>query len=213
MGVRRSARSVVYDVQVRKEENFHRNLCVNLLDAVLNIHPFSTEPSSDFMVIHASAKFTQRLKCEVSLPNRKHFQSVKVDAWSGDIMRVYGVGDCALMMNDASFSIVVIPLKGLTFETFLQVFLQRAARLFIQAGGVLETQNQTVVVLRRTDRSLIGSMNSAKQDALYEIQAQLENEMIDWDQVEDRLNEIPFSAIGYSSPKQELVRVLDSPLY
>jgi len=117
------------------------------------------------MVIHASAKFTKRLKCEVSLPNRRHFQSIKLHSWSGDIVRAYGVGDCAVMMNDASFSIVVIPLKGLTFEKFLPIFLQRAARLFIQAGGSLETQNQTVVILRRTDRSLIGSMNGAKLEA------------------------------------------------
>lgn len=128
-------------------------------------------------------------------------------------MRAHGVGDCALMMNDASFSIVVVPLKGMTFETFLPAFLQRAARLFIQAGGLLEAQNQNVVVLRRTDRSLIGSMNSAKHDARYEIEAHFENDEIDWNQVEDRLNEIPFSAIGYNSPKAELVRVLASPLY
>lgn len=165
------------------------------------------------MVIHASAKFTKRLKCEVSLPNRRHFQSIKIHSWSGDIVRVYGVGDCALMMNDASFSIVVMPLKGLTYETFLQAFLQRAARLFIQAGGSLETQNQTVVVMRRTDRSLIGSMNAAKHDAHYEIQSRLENDVIDWNQVEDRLNQTPFSALGYNSPKDELVRVLASPLY
>ena len=56
-------------------------------------------------------------------------------------------------------------------------------------------------------------MNAAKQDARYEIQAHLENEAIDWEKVEDRLNQIPFSAIGYNSPKDELVRVLASPLY
>ena len=51
-------------------------------------------------------------------------------------------------------------------------------------------------------------MNAAKHDAHYEIQSHLENDVIDWNQVEDRLNQIPFSALGYNAPKDELVRVL-----
>jgi hypothetical protein len=166
------------------------------------------------MVIHASAKFATRLKCAVSLSNRRHVQTIKIDSWSGDIVGAYGVGDFAVMMNDASFSVVVVPLKGLkTFDQFLEVFLPRAARLFIQAGSSFETRNRTVIVLRRTDRSLIGSMNGAKREARYEIESHFANDEIDWNQVEDHLNQIPFSAIGYNSPKDELVRVLASELY
>jgi hypothetical protein len=86
--------------------------------------------------------------------------------------------------------------------------------LFIQAGGSLETRNQTVIVLRRSDRKLIGSMNDARLHARDAIEGQwLEKEAIAWDEVEDYLNEIPFSANDYILPKDELVRVLASPLY
>jgi len=106
-------------------------------------------------------------------------------------------------------------LKGLkTFEKFLEVFLPRTERLFTEAGGSLETRNQTVIVLRRSDRQLIGSMNDARLHACEEIEGQWsEKGSIAWDQVEDRLNEIPFSATDYVLPKIELARVLASPLY
>ena len=167
------------------------------------------------MVIHASAKFATRLRCQVSAPNRRHIQRGKIDCWSADILRAYGVGDCALMMNDASLSMVVVPLKGVkTFEAFLELFLHRAARLFSEAGGTLEIRNQTVVVLRRTDRQLIGTMNDARLHACAEIEGQWsETGSIGLDQVEERLNEIPFSATDYVPPKIELARVLSSPLY
>jgi hypothetical protein len=118
-------------------------------------------------------------------------------------------------MNDASLSMVVVPLKGLkTFEAFLEVFLHRAERLFIEAGGSLEVRNQTVIVLRRSDRQLIGTMNDARLNACAEIEGQsLEREAIDWNQVEDRLNETPFSMTGYVLPSIELARVLGSGLH
>jgi len=167
------------------------------------------------MVIHASKKFTTRLRCQVSAPTRRHIQRGKIDCWSADILRAYGVGDCALMMNYASLSMVVVPLKGVkTFEAFLELFLHRAARLFSEAGGTLEIRNQTVVVLRRTDRQLIGTMNDARLHACAEIEGQWsETGSIGLDQVEERLNEIPFSATDYVPPKIELARVLSSPLY
>jgi hypothetical protein len=167
------------------------------------------------MIIHASAKFSDRLNCMISLPGRRRPQTGNIDCWSADIVRAYGVGDCALAMNDASLSIVVVPLKGVrTFEQFLPAFLERAARLFKAAGGFLETRNQTVIVLRRTDQQLIGTMNDAQRNARYEIEyRRAQDAGVDWDAVEDELNQIPFSAIDYILPNDELARVLASPFH
>jgi hypothetical protein len=167
------------------------------------------------MIIHASAKFSDRLNCMISLPDRRRPQTGKISCWSADILRTYGVGDCALAMNDASLSMVVVPLKGVrTFEQFFPAFLERAARLFKAAGGFLETQNQTVIVLRRSDQQLIGTMNDARRHACHEIEnGRSQNGQVDWDAVEDELNQIPFSATDYILPKEELARVLASPFH
>jgi len=121
----------------------------------------------------------------------------------------------ASAMNDASLSMVVVPLKGVrTFEQFLPAFLERAARVFKAAGGFLETRNQTVIVLRRSDRQLIGTMNDARRHTCHEIEYRWSQDgQVDWDEVEDELNQIPFSAIDYALPKEELPRVLDSPFH
>lgn len=118
----------------------------------------------------------------------------------------------ASAMNDASLSMVVVPLKGVrTFEQFLPAFLERAARVFKAAGGFLETRNQTVIVLRRSDRQLIGTMNDARRHARYEIEyRRAQDADVDWDAVEDELNQVPFSATDYVPPKEELARVLAS---
>lgn len=98
-----------------------------------------------------------------------------------------------------------------TIEKLLEVFLRRAARLFIEAGGSLDTRNQTIIVLRRTDRDLIHAMNGARLRAWHEIKRQWdERGVIAWDEVEDRLNKIPFSANDYVLPKHGLARVLAS---
>jgi hypothetical protein len=66
--------------------------------------------------------------------------------------------------------------------------------LFIQAGGSLETRNQTVIILRRSDRRLIGSMNGARLHARDEVECQWsEKRLVAWDVLEDHLNEIPLS--------------------
>lgn len=60
------------------------------------------------MIIHASAKFTDHLRCAVSVPNRDHIQRAKIDRWSVDVFRARAVGNCALMMNGVSLSTVVV---------------------------------------------------------------------------------------------------------
>ena len=44
------------------------------------------------MILHA-AKFSDRLNCMISLPDRRRPQTGKIDCWSADIVRAYGIGD------------------------------------------------------------------------------------------------------------------------
>ena len=162
------------------------------------------------MIIRASERFVERLRCAVSLSGRDVVQYPRLDGWNGDIFHSRS-GQCAMLMNDASLAMVVIPLKGITtFDQLLGIFFQRAARLFADAGGVLETGNQTVIVLRRSDRSMIGTMNAAKEHARFAIEVALEE--IEWDKLEDRLNGRPFATLDYACPKDELPRAISSPL-
>ena len=58
------------------------------------------------------------------------------------------------------------------------------------------------------------SVNDARLHARDEIEGQWsEKGVIVWDELEDHLNGIPYSAIDHNLPKDELVRVLASPLH
>jgi len=64
------------------------------------------------------------------------------------------------MMNDASLSMAVVPLKGVkTFDQLLPAFLERTDRSFKATGGSLERRNQTIIALRRSGWRLIGPVN------------------------------------------------------
>jgi hypothetical protein len=163
------------------------------------------------MVLNVSAKFAKRLNSPVSFPDRRPLHLGWLDSWTTDIFQSQE-GQCALVMNDTTLSMVVLPLKGVrSFDQFLGVFLRRAARIFEEAGGVLDTQTQTIIVLRRSDRSVIGTMNEAREHARLEIEHL--NEHSDWNKVEDRLNGLLFSRNEYHPPREALSRALKSPLY
>lgn len=160
------------------------------------------------MIINVSASFVKRLHCPVSFADRRPIHLGWLDSWSADIFRS-DAGQCALMMNDTSLSMVAVPLKDIrTFEQFLPVFLHRAARIFKEAGGTLDPASQTVMILRRSDRSLIGTMNEAREHARIEI-AHLHGQL-DWNRVEDQLNGLIFSRIEYHTPRETLVRALNA---
>lgn len=162
------------------------------------------------MILHVSKAFAERLKCAVSLPNQRPLQKAVLDSWSVDILKFRKGGAVAVVMNDASLTTVTVPLKGIrTFGEFVATFLKRAAARFADQGGQLDSENQTVIVLSRSDRRLIGTMNEAKFIIGRSISDDLENgDDIDWDRTERYMNEVIYSRIDYDQPQERLRKLL-----
>lgn len=96
------------------------------------------------MIMYASQSFVKRLGCAVSLPNQKPVQGRAMDAWSGDMLKVYRIGEVAVMMHDASLTTLIIPMKGArSFEEFLLVFLRRVSEMLGSLGRIFDPANQT----------------------------------------------------------------------
>ncbi len=86
-----------------------------------------------------------------------------MDARSGDLLKFSHVGEVVVMMHDASLATIIIPVKGVRrFEEFLPIFLKKASDLFASVDATIDPINQSVVVLRRNNRRLIGLLNDAK---------------------------------------------------
>ena len=161
-------------------------------------------------IIYASARFVKRLKCTVSLSLDKPTQAQTTDGWSGDILKVSRAGGVAVMMHDASLATIVVPLKDIRrFEEFLSKFLRNVAELWELHGATFDAANQNVLVLRRNNRSLIGSLNNAKQLIEFTITDQMEaGQAIDWNEAQQLTNETPFTVIDSDSPFKRLASLL-----
>jgi len=162
------------------------------------------------MILHASKAFTEHMKCKVSGPNRRLPHHASLDSWSIDYFKVTKGGAYALVMNDASLSTIIIPLKGIkTFEVFLPLMLARVADFLGRYGLPFDASNQSVIILPRSNRSLIGTMDEAKvliQDSVYYDVNHVG--IIDWESLEQELNETPYSRIDYDTPDMRLRRVI-----
>ena len=161
-------------------------------------------------IIYASAFFVKRLKCTVSLSSDKLTQTRTMEGWSGDILKVACAGEAAVMMHDASLAVIIVPLKGVRrFEEFLLSFLRSEAELWKTLGATFDEANQNVLVLRRSNRSLIGSLNNAKQFIEFTVVDQLDDSKpIDWNEAQRFINQTPFAVIGYEFPLKKLEHLL-----
>lgn len=160
------------------------------------------------MILHASKSIMERLKCRVSTLGA--FQASVLDSWSVDLFKMAKVGNFVVVMHDASLSTFIVPLKGVrTFDAFLQLMLVRITDLFSRYCIPFDPHNQSVMILPRSDRSLIGTMNEAKaiiKDSIsYDLMHVGE---IDWESLEQELNETPYSRFGYKTPNKRLRELL-----
>lgn len=162
------------------------------------------------MIIRPSAQLAKRLKCEIteapSLPeHQRHLSS-----WSGDLFAFRGVGSHALMMHDATLFTFLVPLEGIrSFEPFVVRFLDRVAAIWSSLGASFDPQNQNVVALKRSNRSLIGTMNEAKRLLGGDMIHSLENiGTLNWTIVEHQMNEVPYSVLKYRRPIDALRKLL-----
>ena len=158
------------------------------------------------MVLYTSASFVQQLKCHVSLLEHRPVQVQTADGWSGDILKLPRVEAVAVMMHDVSLATIVVPLGGIRrFDDLLPHFLEQMASLFQSVGGSINPANQNVLVLRRSNRRLIGSMNNVKQLIGFTIADQRQaGESINWIEAQTFVNQTPFSVIGFTTPFEAL---------
>jgi len=177
-----------------------------------NILPLGNVSSPIPMILHASKAFTEHLKCEVSGPKRRLPHHSSLESWSIDLVQLPKVGTYALVMNDASLSTIIIPLKGIRkFEVFLPMMLERVAELFVKHGLPFDSSNQTVMILPRSNKSLIGTMNDAKSIIRDSCSYDLRYVgVINWPDLEKELNETPYSRIDMDSPDERLRKLIAS---
>lgn len=120
------------------------------------------------------------------------------------------VGSHAVMSNEETLTTVIVPLSGVRdFNQFLPLFLARVAALWRQFGASFDPLNQSVIVLKRTERALIGSQNDIIRMLRFHIEDALDEwEAVDWPSAEGFINSTPFRLIAYAHPIDELARQL-----
>lgn len=156
------------------------------------------------MILHASAAFTKRFKCDVSHQGLRLPQDhARLDGWSCHFIRL-GTTPLVVAMHDATLYTLVIPAKGLKgFADLWRLLLGRIVERWRDYGAEFDPENQTVMVLPRTDRSRIGSMNDAIQMFRWHWSDRAEIE-----ELEERSNRTPYKAIGYRYPQELLAEML-----
>ena len=161
------------------------------------------------MILHLSKQLIERLKCSISLQGVPVIQAGRLDAWSGHCFRI-GRVEHVMMMNDASLYTILMPARGLTsIGSFLKVFLPRVAEVWHQHHAEFDIKNQEVIVLKRTNRSLIGSMNDAILATKFHYgYTPDEPNRFGPTSIEERLNMVPYKAIQYAAPFELLSKLL-----
>jgi len=163
------------------------------------------------VLLHVSAAFEKKFRCPVSFADERPVQGGRVDAWSCHFVRV-GRREMVVAMHDASLFTLILPTAGMKgFDGFLMRFIERVAEEWTRHGLEFDPNDQTVMVVRRSDRSRIGSMNDAIQLMRFHHElAREEGEQLDLGDMERRSNQTPYKALGYDLPIERLQRLQES---
>jgi hypothetical protein len=142
----------------------------------------------------------KRLHCELSFRDSKVLQPWRTDSWSADLFRLRGCGSHALVMHDASLWPIILPLEGCRcYEDFLPLLLVHVEASYLAVGGYFDRTNLAVVATRRSNRSIIGSMNEARSLLAHYVAAMMQRSVeVDWNAASCELAQTPFFAVkGY----------------
>lgn len=163
------------------------------------------------MILRTSSAFTKRFKCILSNEGQRFPQERRLDSWSSHFVRV-GRKPLVVVMNDATLYTLIIPATGIKgFPDLWLVLLKRLEELWAQNGAHFDFNNQSVILMARTNRSLIGSMNDAIQlIRFYSERANGEQIELDLVKMELRSNETPYKALGYEQPVRLMASALRS---
>lgn len=162
----------------------------------------------DAVLLHVSAAFEKKFRCPVSFADERPAQRGGMDAWSCHFVRI-GRRQLVMAMHDASLFSLILPTAGMKgFDGYLMRLVERIAEEWARHGLTFDPNNQTVMVVRRSDKSRIGSMNDAiSMMRFYHERAREEGEAIDLDDMERRANMTPYKALGFDDPVRHLKKL------
>jgi hypothetical protein len=151
---------------------------------------------------------TQKLLAEI--PDRLIDPSAPGERWHANLLRI-DRRKCVLFTHDATLYSVFVPgLKKPDFEQLDAVFGQRLFKALLwdefpqaQIEWMLEAC-RVIRFTRSSNRSVLGSMN----DIRFHVGLHVEHDgglaSVDLAQLHHELNRIPFAAVGYQYPVEQL---------
>lgn len=161
------------------------------------------------MILHFSRSLAKRLHCELSFRDSKVLQPGRMDSWSADLFRLRCCGSHALVMHDASLWPIILPLKGCRrYEDFLPRLLVHVEASYLAVGGYFDRTNLNVVATRRSNRTIIGSMNEAKFLLAHCVAAMVQRSgEVDWKAAGRELAQTPFFAVKGHLPAKRFAEL------
>ena len=161
------------------------------------------------MILHLSQALAKRLKCNLSFKHARVTQPGREDSWSADMFRIPRAGTHALIMHDASLWPIIIDLKDCrTYEAFLKALLIHIEMSYVIVGRNFDGANITVVATKRSNRSIIGSMNNAIHLVLCRVDdAIAAGEPINWPDIQAGLGQTPFMSLDGHFPHEAFARL------
>jgi hypothetical protein len=161
------------------------------------------------MILRVSAAFAKQFKCDLSHEGERLPQERRMDSWSCHFVRVRRK-PLVVVMNDATLYTLILPVSGAKkFPDLWMRLLDRMADVWERHGVAFDTNHQSVVVMARTNRSLIRLMN----DAIllirhYDFNAGDEGRELDLAAMEIRSNQTPYKALGFVLPEELMTQAL-----
>ncbi len=155
------------------------------------------------MILRVSVAFAKQFKCDLSHEGEKFPQQRRMDSWSCHFVRVRRK-PLVVVMNDATLYTLILPVSGVrSFPDLWKRLLARMDDLWGRHGVAFDANHQSVIVMARTNRSLIGSMNDAIMlIRIYESNARDAGTELDLAAMEVRSNQTPYKALGYEWPEK-----------
>lgn len=161
------------------------------------------------MIFRVSAAFAKQFKCDLSQVGENVSQERCLHSWSCHFIRVRRK-PLVVAMHDATLYTLILPVSGIKgFPEFRPKLLRRIGEIWMRHGADFDPDNQTVIMLSRTNRTLIGSMNDAIQLIhFYDLDARDEKRELDMEKMEVRSNQTPYKALKYQWPERLMAEAL-----